>query len=58
MIDFDKMTKKQKKEIYDDWLVYWEQHDCHLSPDDGCEFCLRFFELCQKMKVKCPVRFI
>lgn len=58
MIDYKKLTKEQKQEIYDDWYGKWRNHDCKLSPDSGCTFCDRFDDLCIKLEMKCPVRFI
>lgn len=57
MIDFNKMTKKQKQIIYDDWYAHWKNHDCDLVPsaeESSCEFCHRFWTLCYKLNIKPP----
>ena len=59
MIDYEKLTKKQKQVIYDDWYSKWqEDHDCRLASEGRCSLCYRFWEVCQKLDMKCPVEFI
>jgi hypothetical protein len=59
MIDYKKLTKKQKQLIYNDWLEKWNNgdHDCRLQSEGRCSFCYRFWELCNKLGMECPVKF-
>jgi len=58
MIDYENMTEDQKDTIFDEWYGKWLNHDCKIYSNGSCDYCLRFWELCQKIDRKCPVNFI